>query len=309
MLVVSGAAVAATAYAAFTRANWPVAAGVGAYLLVWIGRGRRGHGAAAARRHPRRAAARGALPRPQHRRHAAEPSTSTWSRSGPSRADALLTLQDIEDNAETINNVRLWDHQPLPRHVRADPGDPHLLRVRIGGQRPLRGRRRVPPDDCSRAASSTRTACRTGRGSTSGCSTRTGSAWRSARSTRVTQEGLPVLFIQDLAAALRDRSGRRPAEHLFRRAVERLRAGQHRHRRVPLPGGREQRLDPLRRHGRRRDRQPVPPPALQPALPLLRDPRERPARRRQPRHLPPQHLGTGWRPSRRSCATTPTPTW
>ena len=27
--------------------------------------------------------------------------------------DALLTLQDIEDNAETINNVRLWDHQPL----------------------------------------------------------------------------------------------------------------------------------------------------------------------------------------------------
>ena len=27
--------------------------------------------------------------------------------------DALLTLEDIENNADTINNVRLWDHQPL----------------------------------------------------------------------------------------------------------------------------------------------------------------------------------------------------
>ncbi|MYI74786.1 MAG: UPF0182 family protein, partial [Acidobacteria bacterium] len=27
--------------------------------------------------------------------------------------DATLTLQDIADNEETINNVRLWDHQPL----------------------------------------------------------------------------------------------------------------------------------------------------------------------------------------------------
>ena len=27
--------------------------------------------------------------------------------------DALLTVEDIENNAETINNVRLWDHQPL----------------------------------------------------------------------------------------------------------------------------------------------------------------------------------------------------
>ena len=27
--------------------------------------------------------------------------------------DALLTLEDIENNSDTINNVRLWDHQPL----------------------------------------------------------------------------------------------------------------------------------------------------------------------------------------------------
>ena len=32
------------------------------------------------------------------------------------------------------------------RHVRPDPGDPHLLRLRLGRQRPLHDRRQVPAD-------------------------------------------------------------------------------------------------------------------------------------------------------------------
>ena len=112
LLVVSGAAVAATAYAAFTRANWPVAAGVGAYLLVWIG----GGGAATGLQQLV------VTPDEQQREAPYLVHNIAATRQAfdldlvEERAvsgDALLTLQDIEDNAETINNVRLWDHQPL----------------------------------------------------------------------------------------------------------------------------------------------------------------------------------------------------
>ena len=44
--------------------------------------------------------------------------------------DAALTRDDIDRNAATLDNVRLWDHQPLLDTFGADPGDPHLLRLR-----------------------------------------------------------------------------------------------------------------------------------------------------------------------------------
>ena len=104
---------AATAYAAFSRATWPVAAGVGAYLLVWIG----GGGAATALQQlvvtpdeQQREA-----PYLVHNIAATRQAFDLDAGRGAGRlgrrpADAG---QDIEDNAETINNVRLWDHQPL----------------------------------------------------------------------------------------------------------------------------------------------------------------------------------------------------
>ena len=55
--------------------------------------------------------------------------------------DALLTRADIDANTATLGNVRLWDHQPLLADIRPDPGDPHLLRLRLGAQRPLPHRR------------------------------------------------------------------------------------------------------------------------------------------------------------------------
>ena len=112
LLVVAGLGAAATAYAAFTRVNWPVAAGVGGYLLVWIG----GGGAATALQQLV------VTPDEQQREAPYLVHNIAATRQAfdldevEERAvsgDALLTLQDIEDNAETINNVRLWDHQPL----------------------------------------------------------------------------------------------------------------------------------------------------------------------------------------------------
>ena len=112
LLVVAGLGAAAAAYAAFTRANWPVVAGLGGYLLVWIG----GGGAATALQQLV------VTPDEQQREAPYLVHNIAATRQAfdldlvEERAvsgDALLTLQDIEDNSETINNVRLWDHQPL----------------------------------------------------------------------------------------------------------------------------------------------------------------------------------------------------
>ena len=112
LLFVSVAAVAATAYAAFSRTTWPVVAGVGAYLLVWIG----GGGAATALQQLV------VTPDEQQREapyivHNIAATRQAFDLDEVEErqvsGDALLTLADIENNAETINNVRLWDHQPL----------------------------------------------------------------------------------------------------------------------------------------------------------------------------------------------------
>ena len=110
-IVAAGGALAA-AYAAMSSTVWPVGAAVAAYLVVLVGGGGVStfvqqlivtpdeqskeapyivHNIAATR--------------------AAFDLNEIEERSVS--GDALLTMSDIEDNAETINNVRLWDHQPL----------------------------------------------------------------------------------------------------------------------------------------------------------------------------------------------------
>ena len=130
------------------------------------------------RRHLRR-------PRPALRRHAerarqgaaVHPSTtSTATRRAFAldrveerelSGDAELHRQDIIANADTIENVRLWDHQPLLQTFGADSGNPDLLRLRSRRQRPLHDRRQVPAGDAVGARAEHRAACRTARGSTS----------------------------------------------------------------------------------------------------------------------------------------------
>jgi len=112
LIVVSALAGGAAAYSAFSRTTWPVAAGVIGYLLVWIG----GGGAATAFQQ--------LVVTPDEQR--LEAPYITHNIEGTRRAfdidiveerqvsgDALLTQEDITNNAETINNVRLWDHEPL----------------------------------------------------------------------------------------------------------------------------------------------------------------------------------------------------
>ena len=112
LIAVSLLAGGAAAYAAFSRTTWPVAVGIAGYLLVWIG----GGGAATAFQQ--------LVVTPDEQR--LESPYITHNIEATRRAfdidiveerqvsgDALLTQEDIANNAETINNVRLWDHQPL----------------------------------------------------------------------------------------------------------------------------------------------------------------------------------------------------
>ncbi len=112
LMAVSVFAAGACVYAAFARGLWPVAAAAGAYLLVWIG------GGAAA------AALQRLVVTPDEQQKEAPYIAHNIAATRTAfdldvveerqvSGDALLTMEDIENNAETINNVRLWDHQPL----------------------------------------------------------------------------------------------------------------------------------------------------------------------------------------------------
>ena len=60
--------------------------------------------------------------------------------------DARLSRADLERNAATIENVPAVERSAAARYVRPDSGDPHLLRLRLGRQRPLQHQRQVPSD-------------------------------------------------------------------------------------------------------------------------------------------------------------------
>ncbi len=112
LTIVAGAGALAAAYAAMSSTMWPVGAAVAGYLLVLVA----GGGAASLLQQFV------VTPDEQDR----EAPYLTHNIAATRRAfdldkidesqvsgDATLTMSDIENNAETINNVRLWDHQPL----------------------------------------------------------------------------------------------------------------------------------------------------------------------------------------------------
>ena len=112
LIVASVLAAGAALYAAFTTSTWPLAAAAGIYLVVWLG------GGAAATALQRLVV----TPDEQQKEapyiaHNIAATRSAFDLDAVEErqvsGDALLTVEDIENNAETINNVRLWDHQPL----------------------------------------------------------------------------------------------------------------------------------------------------------------------------------------------------
>ena len=136
--------------------------------------------------------------------------------------DAELTPQDIVANAGTIENVRLWDHQPLLetfaqiQEIRTyyDFVSVDNDRYMIDGkyrQVMLSARELNTESLPNRTWVNERLTFTHGYGLTLG------------PVNQVTTEGLPVLFIRDMPPVSTVESAGRRAEHLLRRAVERLR--------------------------------------------------------------------------------------
>ena len=95
--------------------------------------------------------------------------------------DATLTRGGHRAQRRHARERAAVERPAAARHVRADPGNPHVLRLRLGRQRPLPDRRQVSPDHAVGARAELRRRCRAARGSTSGSPSRTATASRWAR--------------------------------------------------------------------------------------------------------------------------------
>jgi len=112
LLVVSFISAALSVTTAFTSRNLPIVAAVGLYALVTVGGNRAAFGLQ-----------RLVVTPDEQQREApyiVHNIAATRQAFGLEliderelSGDATLTLADIENNTETINNVRLWDHEPL----------------------------------------------------------------------------------------------------------------------------------------------------------------------------------------------------
>ena len=112
LVLVAGLGAVAAAYSARSSSNWPLGAAVGGYLVVLLG----GNGVAAAVQQLVVTPDEQQKEAPYIARNIAATRMAFDVDEVEERqvsGDATLTLQDIADNEETINNVRLWDHQPL----------------------------------------------------------------------------------------------------------------------------------------------------------------------------------------------------
>ena len=112
LMVAAGLGAVAAAYGARSSTVWPVGVAVAGYIVVWLG----GNGAAVAVQQLV------VTPDEQQKEAPYIARNITATRQAfdldevderQVSGDAELSLEDIANNAETINNVRLWDHQPL----------------------------------------------------------------------------------------------------------------------------------------------------------------------------------------------------
>ena len=112
LMVVAGLGVVAVTYAAISSTTWPIAASVAIYLLVWIG----GNGLTFAIQQLVVTPDEQQKEAPYIKHNIASTRTAFDLNEVEERqvsGDAIINIDDIVNNSETINNVRLWDHQPL----------------------------------------------------------------------------------------------------------------------------------------------------------------------------------------------------
>ena len=190
------------------------------------------------------------------------------------------------------------------RHVRTDPGDPHLLRLRRGRQRPLHDQREVPADHAVGARAERAVPAEPH------LDQRAPDVHPRLRpDPRPGQRG----HRRRTAGALHPRSApgvdRRseghPAGDLLRRAAELPRLRQDQDRGVRLPARRRQRLRHLCGQRRRAALERVPPPDVRDPVPLDRHVLLAEPDRGEPGDVLPPHRRTGAGGSRRSSTTTP----
>ena len=112
LMVLSVVGAGAALYTALSATTWPIMAAVAGYVVVWIG----GAGATALLQQLVVTPDEQQKEAPYIERNIAATRQAFDLDAVEERqvsGDASLTLEDIKNNAETINNVRLWDHQPL----------------------------------------------------------------------------------------------------------------------------------------------------------------------------------------------------
>ncbi|RPJ77779.1 MAG: hypothetical protein EHM13_15520 [Acidobacteria bacterium] len=179
-----------------------------------------------------------------------------------------------------------------PRHLRANPGDQDLLRLRVGGQRPLHHRRRVPPDHAVCTGTELREPAEPELDQREAdlhprlrCDSRPGEPGHAGRAPRpLHQESASGIYRGPPVDA---------AEHLLRRAVERPRLRQDADAGVPLSPRQRQRHDGLRGHGRRPRREPPEEAAFRHPVPFAQDTAEQRLHAGVARSLLPPHRRTG----------------
>ena len=148
--------------------------------------------------------------------------------------DATLTMSDIESNSETLNNVRLWDHEPLLdtfgqiQEIRTyyQFASVDNDRYMVDGeyrQTMLSARELNSNSLPNRSWINEHLQYTHGFGVAMG------------PVNEVTQEGLPVAFSQRPTAPFGNHAVSRSAKCVLRGALERLRHRQYQHRRVSLP--------------------------------------------------------------------------
>ncbi len=197
------------------------------------------------------------------------------------RGEATLTRKDIEANRGTLDNVRLWDHQPLLetfgqiQEIRTyyDFVSVDNDRYQINGQNRqvmLSVRELNPAALPNRTWVNERLVFTHGHGLTLG------------PVNQVTSEGLPVLFVRDLPPVTTvDLNITEPSIY-FGELVNDYVIVAHARAGVPLSEGRRQRLHHLRRHRRRAARVVLAQAAVRRALPELPDHPERRHHHREP---------------------------
>ena len=180
--------------------------------------------------------------------------------------------------------------RPAAPDLRPAAGDPHVLRLRQRGRRPVLDRREIPagpalaagaergvaPDpDLHQRASDVHPR--------HGAHARSGQPGHQRRTAGAVHQG-PAAGLDRVAQD-------HPAADLLRRAGQRVRVRADPAARVRPPGRRDQRLRPLHRNGRRPGREPSPPAAARGPVRLLEDPAVAGHHQRQPGALLPRHQG------------------